>query len=407
MLVDGRDDEAQRVDGDAGDGRRRLGRTGDVVRPGQRHERAVADADGHHHGGASDERHGAPAIDGDVLPEDHRATENDGDARHDGQRGERLGRDVELSDEAEAERDARPDRRAVVRPEKAVDAQDHQRRDGLEQQEEMGVGGRGREGREPVGQPADERRRPPADEAPGHDEEAHRRCEDGEVDQHVERGDGTEEERDGEGQDAEQGHRRVVHQVDADGRVQPVVDERIVAVQQDPGRLGEEPDLLGDVVAPRRLQCVGDPVGPGAPVRHGGESQIDEGHPGGDEPASVGWHERGEGPRPPRARRPASAPVRLGLSHGGVPTTGREPTASVRKVAVASASQEATSAGRRRGRRGAGGPARRPRRAYRKLKSGTPELMPLKSSPLAATSSSGDHSASRVTWPTALNALTA
>ena len=74
MLVDGRDDEAQRVDGDAGDGRRRLGRTGNVVRPGQRHERAIADADGHHHGSASDERNGAPAIDGDVLPEDHRLT---------------------------------------------------------------------------------------------------------------------------------------------------------------------------------------------------------------------------------------------------------------------------------------------------------------------------------------------
>ena len=42
-----------------------------------------------------------------------------------------------------------------------------------------------------------------------------------------------------------------------------------------------------------------------------------------------------------------------------------------------------------------------------KLKSGTPELMPLKRSPLAATSSSGDHAASRVSWPTGLNALMA
>ena len=53
------------------------------------------------------------------------------------------------------------------------------------------------------------------------------------------------------------------------------------------------------------------------------------------------------------------------------------------------------------------GPVDRPSPVYRKLKSGTPELMPLKRSPLAATSSSGVHAASRVTWPTALNALMA
>ena len=42
---------------------------------------------------------------------------------------------------------------------------------------------------------------------------------------------------------------------------------------------------------------------------------------------------------------------------------------------------------------------------YRKLKGGTPELMPLKRSPFAVTSSDGVQADSRVTCPTALNAL--
>jgi len=45
--------------------------------------------------------------------------------------------------------------------------------------------------------------------------------------------------------------------------------------------------------------------------------------------------------------------------------------------------------------------------AQMKLKAGTSEPMPLKSSPLAAISSSGDQAASRVTWPAALKALMA
>ena len=56
--------------------------------------------------------------------------------------------------------------------------------------------------------------------------------------------------------------------------------------------------------------------------------------------------------------------------------------------------------GGRRRTRGSAGP-------QMKLKSGTPELMPLKSSPLAATSSSGVQAESRVTWPAAWKALMA
>ena len=50
------------------------------------------------------------------------------------------------------------------------------------------------------------------------------------------------------------------------------------------GRLGQEPDLLGDVVAPRCLDRVPDAVGPGAPVGQDRQGQIDDGHAGGHVP---------------------------------------------------------------------------------------------------------------------------
>ena len=162
-------------------------------------------------------------------------------------------------------------------PEQPVHEEDHQGRDGLEEQEQVGVGGGRSEGGEPVGQAAHEGGRPPGNKAPGHEVEAHGRGEDGQVDEDVEGCDGAEEQRDREPEDPEERHGGVVHQVDPRRIVQPVVDQRIVAVQENPRCLGEEPDLFGDVVAPRRLDAVGDPVCPGAPVGERREHQVDDG----------------------------------------------------------------------------------------------------------------------------------
>ena len=69
VLVDGRDDEAERVDGDARDGRGRLGRTGDVLGPGHGQPGAVADAQRDHDDRAPGEGHEPPPVERHVLPQ--------------------------------------------------------------------------------------------------------------------------------------------------------------------------------------------------------------------------------------------------------------------------------------------------------------------------------------------------
>ena len=152
----------------------------------------------------------------------------------------------------------------------------------------------------------------------------------------------------GEAEDPEQRHGGVVHQVDADGRVQPVVDERVVAVQQDPRRLGEEPDLLGDVVASRGLKRCARSRGP-RPT--GWPGPTDPGRR--RRPPAVTSHGRRAGARRGGVRWPASrAPSGVGTGAASRhERSGRRPHGSrphrLRKVAVATCVTGAPSGVRR------------------------------------------------------------
>ena len=66
LLIAGRDGETHGIDGDAGDRRRRLGGTGDVLGPVHGHVGPVPDADDDDDGGASGHGHEAPAVEGEV-----------------------------------------------------------------------------------------------------------------------------------------------------------------------------------------------------------------------------------------------------------------------------------------------------------------------------------------------------
>jgi len=77
-----------------------------------------------------------------ALPVSYRfepGAEDDGAAGHDGEGREDFGRNVELSDEAEPDGDAGPDGPRGARAQEAVDEVDHERRNGLKEEEQVCV----------------------------------------------------------------------------------------------------------------------------------------------------------------------------------------------------------------------------------------------------------------------------
>ena len=108
-----------------------------------------------------------------------------GDGGEDHQRRERLGRDVELDDEARADQQAAPPRRRRLLPEEAVHEEDQQRWNGVEDPDQVREALRVGERREPVEQSTHEGRRPPGDEAPRHEVEGQRGPRQGDVDHDV------------------------------------------------------------------------------------------------------------------------------------------------------------------------------------------------------------------------------
>ena len=110
-----RHDETDRIDRNGRDGRGRLGRAGDVMGPGHGEPCAVADAQRDDDDRAPGEGRQPPPVERHVLPQHHAGAEDRGDAGHDGERGEGLGRNVELRPRSRG-RPQRRTRRGRSRP---------------------------------------------------------------------------------------------------------------------------------------------------------------------------------------------------------------------------------------------------------------------------------------------------